>query len=240
MSRLIDYAGDVASGHQDEPTPPSEGSKDLQELREALVIMVDSLQERIAQEAKNAEAMQQFINDASHELRTPLTVVKGYNELLAGGHATPEVQARAVARMQREVQRMEELVRDLLLLAVLREAPHHAPEPVNLSRARRSARGGVLARSSRAQRRAQCGTGRDDQLATRVRRTVPQQRPYEYPSPHAARGTGGGDPGRRGRYRASDHRRRGSRPTGLRGATSALPALRPVPFSRNRAARASG
>jgi two-component system, OmpR family, sensor kinase len=133
MSRLIDYAGDVASGHQDEPTPPSEGSKDLQELREALVIMVDSLQQRIAQEATNAEAMQQFINDASHELRTPLTVVKGYNELLASGHATPEVQARAVSRMQREVKRMEELVRDLLLLAVLREAPHHAPEAVNLS-----------------------------------------------------------------------------------------------------------
>ncbi|HTT59597.1 MAG TPA: HAMP domain-containing sensor histidine kinase, partial [Acidimicrobiales bacterium] len=133
MSRLIDYAGDVASGHQDEPTPPSEGSKDLQELREALVTMVESLQERIAQEAKNAEAMQQFINDASHELRTPLTVVKGYNELLASGQATPDVQARAVARMQREVQRMEELVRDLLLLAVLREAPHHALEPVNLS-----------------------------------------------------------------------------------------------------------
>jgi two-component system, OmpR family, sensor kinase len=133
MTRLIDYAGDVASGNQNEPTPPSEGSKDLQELREALVIMVESLQQRIAFETQNAEAMQQFIDDASHELRTPLTVVKGYNEILASGTATPEVQARAVSRVQREVERMEELVRDLLLLAVLREAPHHAPERVTLS-----------------------------------------------------------------------------------------------------------
>jgi two-component system OmpR family sensor kinase len=133
MTRLIDYAGDVASGNQNEPTPPSEGSKDLQELREALVIMVGALQERIAFEAQNAEAMQQFIDDASHELRTPLTVVKGYNEILASGTATPEVQARAVSRVQREVERMEELVRDLLLLAVLREAPHHAPQRVALS-----------------------------------------------------------------------------------------------------------
>jgi two-component system, OmpR family, sensor kinase len=133
MTRLIDYAGDVASGNQNEPTPPSEGSKDLQELREALVIMVEALQERIAFEAQNAEAMQQFIDDASHELRTPLTVVKGYNEILASGTATPEVQARAVSRVQREVERMEELVRDLLLLAVLREAPHHAPQNVALS-----------------------------------------------------------------------------------------------------------
>lgn len=133
MTRLIDYAGDVASGNQNEPTPPSEGSKDLQELREALVIMVESLQQRIAFEAQNAAAMQQFIDDASHELRTPLTVVKGYNEILASGTATAEVQARAVSRVQREVERMEELVRDLLLLAVLREAPHHAPERVALS-----------------------------------------------------------------------------------------------------------
>jgi two-component system OmpR family sensor kinase len=133
MTRLIDYAGDVASGNQNEPTPPSEGSKDLQELREALVIMVESLQQRIAFETQNAEAMQQFIDDASHELRTPLTVVKGYNEILASGTATPEVQARAVSRVQREVERMEELVRDLLLLAVLREAPHHAPQRVDLS-----------------------------------------------------------------------------------------------------------
>jgi two-component system, OmpR family, sensor kinase len=133
MTRLIDYAGDVASGSQNEPTPPSEGSKDLQELREALVIMVEALQERIAFETQNAEAMQQFIDDASHELRTPLTVVKGYNEILASGTASPEVQARAVSRMQREVERMEELVRDLLLLAVLREAPHHAAQQVALS-----------------------------------------------------------------------------------------------------------
>jgi two-component system, OmpR family, sensor kinase len=133
MTRLIDYAGDVASGDQDKPTPPSEGSTDLKELREALVIMVEALQERIAFETKNAEAMQQFIDDASHELRTPLTVVKGYNELLASGTASAELQARAVTRVQREVERMEELVRDLLLLAELREAPQHASLRVALS-----------------------------------------------------------------------------------------------------------
>ena len=77
--------------------------------------------------------MQQFIDDASHELRTPLTVVKGYNELLASGTASAELQARAVTRVQREVERMEELVRDLLLLAELREAPQHASLRVALS-----------------------------------------------------------------------------------------------------------
>jgi two-component system OmpR family sensor kinase len=133
MARLIDYAGDVATGDEVGPVPTSEGSRDLQELREALVVMVDALKERIELEAKSADAMQQFIDDASHELRTPLTVVKGYNDLLASGTASAEVQARAVSRMQREVVRMEELVRDLLLLAELREAPHHVAKVINLS-----------------------------------------------------------------------------------------------------------
>jgi signal transduction histidine kinase len=133
MERLIDYAGDVAGGDETGPVPASEGSRDLKELREALVIMVDALQERIALEAQNANVMQQFIDDASHELRTPLTVVKGYNELLASGHASEEQQVRAVTRMRSELVRMEELVRDLLLLAELREAPHHEEKIVDLS-----------------------------------------------------------------------------------------------------------
>jgi len=133
MERLIDYAGDVASGDEAGPVPPSSGSRDLQELRGALAVMVDALQERIALETKSTKAMQQFIDDASHELRTPLTVVKGYNELLASGQVTPEQRIRAVTRVQREVERMEELVRDLLLLAQIREAPHHAELPVDLS-----------------------------------------------------------------------------------------------------------
>jgi two-component system OmpR family sensor kinase len=133
MERLIDYAGDVANGIEVGPVPPSAGSRDLQELRGALAVMVDALQERIALETKSTKVMQQFIDDASHELRTPLTVVKGYNELLASGQVTPEQQIRAVTRVQREVERMEELVRDLLLLAQIREAPHHAELPVDLS-----------------------------------------------------------------------------------------------------------
>jgi signal transduction histidine kinase len=133
MSRLISYAGDVASGDEAGPVPPSEGSRDLRELREALAVMVDALRERIEFEAQNAKAMQQFIDDASHELRTPLTVVKGYNDLLLGGATSPEQHERALVRVRREVERMELLVRDLLLLAQVREMPHHAAAPVPLS-----------------------------------------------------------------------------------------------------------
>jgi signal transduction histidine kinase len=133
MERLISYAGEVASGDEPGPVPPSEGSRDVQELRGALVVMVEALRERIDVEAENARVMQQFIDDASHELRTPLTVVKGYNDLLASGQASAEQQTRAVTRVQREVERMEALVRDLLLLAEVREAPQHAEKLVSVS-----------------------------------------------------------------------------------------------------------
>jgi two-component system OmpR family sensor kinase len=52
--------------------------------------------------------------------------------MLANGTASPEQQVRAVERIKREVERMEELVRDLLLLAEVREAPRHAERIVNL------------------------------------------------------------------------------------------------------------
>ena len=132
MERLIHYAGNVTSGDEVGPIPEGQGSRDLEELRGALAIMVDALQERIALETRSTLAMQQFIGDASHELRTPLTVVKGYNELLANGAASPEQQVRAVSRIKREVERMEELVGDLLLLAEVREAPRHAEAIVDL------------------------------------------------------------------------------------------------------------
>jgi two-component system OmpR family sensor kinase len=78
-------------------------------------------------DAQALERMQRFLGDASHELRTPLTVIKGYNEMLSKGQFT-EVsdQARAFARVGSEIERMENLIHDLLLLAELGES-----KPVN-------------------------------------------------------------------------------------------------------------
>ena len=78
-------------------------------------------------DAQALERMQRFLGDASHELRTPLTVIKGYNEMLSKGQFT-EVsdQVRAFARVGSEIERMENLIHDLLLLAELGES-----KPVN-------------------------------------------------------------------------------------------------------------
>ena len=67
--------------------------------------------------------MQRFLADASHELRTPLTVIKGYSEMLSKGQMGDIVdRARAFSRVNTEIERMENLIHDLLLLAELGES----------------------------------------------------------------------------------------------------------------------
>jgi signal transduction histidine kinase len=74
-------------------------------------------------DSKALERMQRFLGDASHELRTPLTVIKGYSEMLSKGQMNDVVdRARAFSRVNSEIERMENLIHDLLLLAELGES----------------------------------------------------------------------------------------------------------------------
>ena len=63
-----------------------------------------------------------FVSDASHELRTPLTAIRGQIEVLA---RNPEPNAEEVGRVEavtlQEIDRMEQLVEELLALARLDE-----------------------------------------------------------------------------------------------------------------------
>lgn len=64
---------------------------------------------------------QDFIANVSHELRTPITVISGYLEALADEPVdTPPVEwKKTLTVMQKQSQRMEDIVRDLLLLTRL-------------------------------------------------------------------------------------------------------------------------
>ena len=80
--------------------------------------------------------MQEFLGDASHELRTPLTVIKGYVELLSTNNVTDAAQLeRYYSRMGTEIERMEGLIRDLLLIAELSEDSSREQEEFSLSSA---------------------------------------------------------------------------------------------------------
>jgi two-component system phosphate regulon sensor histidine kinase PhoR len=69
-----------------------------------------------------------FVANVSHELRTPLTVVHGYLDMLDPTEH-PDW-APMLAEMQRQSQRMTQLVEDLLTLSRLESADHLAHEEV--------------------------------------------------------------------------------------------------------------
>ncbi len=71
-------------------------------------------------ELKRVEAVRRdFIADVSHELRTPLTVVAGYLEMLADEPDLPEDIHGALLASQRQAERMQSIVADLLMLSRL-------------------------------------------------------------------------------------------------------------------------
>jgi len=85
-------------------------------------------------DAQALERMQRFLGDASHELRTPLTVIKGYSEMLSKGQMSDVVdRARAFSRVNSEIERMENLIHDLLLLAELGESRPTTFEEIDLT-----------------------------------------------------------------------------------------------------------
>ena len=84
-------------------------------------------------DAQALERMQRFLADASHELRTPLTVIKGYSEMLSKGQLQDLVdRTRAYSRVTSEIERMENLIHDLLLLAELGESKQATFEELDL------------------------------------------------------------------------------------------------------------
>jgi signal transduction histidine kinase len=122
ISRLVDAAGMIAAGETDVPLPVGSGQSEVDRLARALSHMVESLQNSIDFERDTQQNMQTFLGDASHELRTPLTVIKGYVELLQKNpDAGAEQTTRAYERMLAEANRMDALIKDLLLLAELGE-----------------------------------------------------------------------------------------------------------------------
>src|ERR1051326_1200560 len=63
---------------------------------------------------------QEFVANVSHELRTPLSLIKGYVEtLLDGAKDNPEVETKFLQTIQRNSERLQFLIEDLLTISRL-------------------------------------------------------------------------------------------------------------------------
>jgi two-component system phosphate regulon sensor histidine kinase PhoR len=75
-------------------------------------------------ERERADGMRRdFVANVSHEIRTPLTVLAGFVETLASLPLSEAERARVLTLMQRQTERMQALVADLLALARLEGSP---------------------------------------------------------------------------------------------------------------------
>jgi two-component system, OmpR family, phosphate regulon sensor histidine kinase PhoR len=130
--RLIDM------GHNDSVTIPGfTGARSLWQLTRRNLPgnrWVIELSDRSA-EADVSRAHTDFVANASHELRTPLAAISGYVETLSDGGVDPATSKRFLGIVQREAQRMQSLVEDLMTLSHLEAEKHDRPsDEIDLGR----------------------------------------------------------------------------------------------------------
>ena len=105
-------------------------AQQILELQTALVDANKGLEKRVAERTAELEAAlvkltelnrlkANFVANISHELRTPLTQIKGYTSLLADGvlGALTSEQGEALAVTTRSIERLEQLINDLITYA---------------------------------------------------------------------------------------------------------------------------
>jgi len=88
----------------------------------------------VTSEARLESMRRDFVANASHELRSPLTVVRGYLDTLAEDSTLDETWREPVREMQRQSERMHNIVSDLLELSRLEAGRGEAEtEPIDVA-----------------------------------------------------------------------------------------------------------
>lgn len=85
--------------------------------RDEISRLATTLNEMLSRIERLAQRERRFVADASHELRTPLAVLKGELEIARMADRTDDERGEAVASAAEEVERLGQLVDDLLLVA---------------------------------------------------------------------------------------------------------------------------
>lgn len=110
IERIISTAERITSQNLDERVLLPANKDELYRLTLTINELLDRLKEALVRE-------RQFTADASHELRTPLAALKGTLEVLIRRPRSPEHYATKIQDCIAEVDRLSDLVEQLLLLA---------------------------------------------------------------------------------------------------------------------------
>lgn len=127
LERLARTTKQVSEGNMDARTGLKGGRNEVYAVAEAFDQMIDRLQ-------ASFNAQSRFVADASHELKTPLTAIGGMVEVLRMGadQGDPERRLKALTSIEKETDRMSNLVSDLLTLSRSDQAPEVVLTPVQV------------------------------------------------------------------------------------------------------------
>lgn len=110
-----DVAEEIAAGNLEARIPHATANDDFGRLAESFNRMTDNLAQKIG-ELENVSSLQaRFVSDVSHELRTPLATVRMAADYIhAARTGLPADAQRAAVLLERELERFENLLEDLL------------------------------------------------------------------------------------------------------------------------------
>ena len=124
VGAIISQADRITTRTLHERVPESGADDEIADLARVVNDMLDRIEGGVSRQ-------RQFVADASHELRTPLASIRAAAEL-SQSIDDPDRRGELAGDVLAEVDRIDDLVEDLLSLARFDEAPHDRSEVVDL------------------------------------------------------------------------------------------------------------
>jgi two-component system sensor histidine kinase MtrB len=115
VQRARDVAEEIAAGNLEARIPQITTHDDFGRLAESFNRMTDALAQKIGELENVSNLQARFVSDVSHELRTPLSTVRMAADYIhAARSSLPADAQRAAVLLERELERFENLLEDLL------------------------------------------------------------------------------------------------------------------------------
>jgi two-component system sensor histidine kinase MtrB len=115
IQRARDVAEEIAAGNLAARIPQATSHDDFGRLAESFNRMTDNLAQKIGELEHVGNLQARFVSDVSHELRTPLATVRMAADYIhAARTGLPADAQRAAVLLERELERFENLLEDLL------------------------------------------------------------------------------------------------------------------------------
>jgi len=115
VQRARDVAEEIAAGNLEARIPQITTHDDFGRLAESFNRMTDALAQKIGELEGVSNLQARFVSDVSHELRTPLATVRMAADYIHAARASlPSDAQRAAVLLERELERFENLLEDLL------------------------------------------------------------------------------------------------------------------------------